>query len=304
MIRRIAAMLLGLALSWAAAAQELVPAAYTPAPTGVNLVSLAAGYSSGAVAFDPSLPVEDVKAGISVGSLTLGRTFGLLGRSANVTVIMPFVQGSLKGLYLGEYTEVDRSGLGDAVLRFAVNLYGAPAMDPAAFASYRARTLVGASLMVRAPTGQYDSSKVINIGANRWAFKPQVGIARVVGRWAFDAYLGGWFFTDNTEFLGGATRSQRPILSTEAHARFRVNPALWCALDVNYWRGGQTDIDGAVADDLQANSRVGLTLAWQVAPRHGLRLAVSRGAFTRIGGDFDTIGVSYTYAWMARRKGG
>jgi hypothetical protein len=51
-------------------------------------------------------------------------------------------------------------------------------------------------------------------------------------------------------------------------------------------------------DDLQRNSRVGLTVAWQVTGRHGLRFAASRGAFTRIGGDFSSIGVSYSYSWM------
>ena len=130
------------------------------------------------------------------------------------------------------------------------------------------------------------------------ALTAEVGVAQVVGKWAFDAYLGGWFFTDNSDFYGGKTRIQDPILSTEAHVRYLFSRKVWAALDGNFWVGGRTKVEGVANDDLQRNSRVGLTVAWQVAPGHGLRLAGSRGAFTRIGGDFTSIGVSYSYTWM------
>jgi hypothetical protein len=284
-----------------ATAQELVPAAYTPAPVGVNLLTLSSGYSSGDVSFDPSLPVEDASARINALSVSYGRSFGLVGRSATVTVIAPYVKGDLEGVYIGEQTYVERSGPGDAIVRLGVNLFGAPAMDLEAFRRYRPRTLVGTSLIVRAPTGEYDSSKVINIGTNRWGFKPEIGVVQVVGKWAFDAYVGGWYFTDNTDFLGGQTRTQEFIFSTQFHARYFFKRTLWGAADANFWRGGQTAVDGVSNDDLQRNSRVGLTFAWQVAPRHGLRFAASRGAFTRIGGDFESVGVSYSYSWMKRK---
>jgi hypothetical protein len=286
------------ALAPAASAQELVPAAYTPSPTGVNLLTLGSGYSSGSLTFDPSLPVEDVSAGIGALSVGYARTFGLFGRSANVTALAGYLVGNIDGIYLGEYTEVHRSGLADAALRFGVNLIGAPAMDPAAFRSYRPGTLLGASLMVRAPTGQYDPSKLINIGTHRWAFKPEVGVVHTTGNWSLEASLGGWLFTDNNDYNGGKTRAQDAILSTEAHARLTVSPALWASIDGNFWVGGKTSVNGAAHDDLQRNSRVGLTLAWRVAPGHGLRFAASRGAFTRIGGDFTSVGVSYSRSWI------
>jgi hypothetical protein len=285
-------------LSTAAHAQELFPAAYTPAPVGINLVVLTGGYSKGEVSFDPSLPVEDASARIHAWSVGYGRTFGFFGRAANVTVIAPYVVGDLEGVYIGEQTSLERSGPADVVLRFGVNFLGVPAMDREAFGGYRPRTLLGASLLVRAPTGEYDPSKLINIGANRWGFKPEVGVAHVVGKWAFDAYLGDWFFTDNSDFYGGKTRIQDPILSTQAHVRYLVSREFWVALDGNFWRGGRTKVEGVANDDLQRNSRIGLTAAWQVAPKHGLRLAASRGAFTRIGGDFTSMGVSYSYTWM------
>jgi hypothetical protein len=251
-------------------AQELVPAAYTPAPYGINLLSLAAVYNEGGLAFDPSVPVEDVTAKITGSALGYARTLKFAGRSANIGVIVPYVVGHLEGIYLGEPARADRSGLGDLGFRCAVNLFGAPAMSPQEFSTFRPGTLIGVSLVVRAPAGQYDPSKLVNIGANRWAFKPEIGLVQVMGRWAIDAYLGGWFFTDNTDFFGGKTRVQDPMISTQFHVRYLFKSGLWGAIDGNFWRGGQTTVDGVVNDDKQHNSRVGATVSgysWFTAPK-------------------------------------
>jgi hypothetical protein len=284
-----------------AGTQELIPAAYTPAPTGVNFVGLSVISNRGDVAFDPSGPIDEAVADIVVSTLTYARTLGLFGRSASATVVLPYVFGDLEGLYLGEPTAVNRSGTADMVVRLGVNLYGAPAMQPAEFAAYRPKTLVGASLVVSAPTGQNDPSGLINIGTNRWGFKPEIGVVHVMEKWAVDAYVGAWFFTANSEFYGGTTRRQDPIYSSQVHLRYLIRRGLWAAVDANYWYGGKATINGVGGDDLQSNSRVGATLSWQVAKRHSLRFAASRGAFTRIGGDFDSIGVAYGFTWIGNR---
>jgi hypothetical protein len=281
--------------------QELVPAAYTPAPYRVNLLTLTSAYNDGDLAFDPSGPIDDASGQITMTNLGYARTLKVAGRSANIGFVVPYVVGHLEGLYLGEQAYADRSGLGDMGLRIAVNLLGAPAMTPKEFRTYRPRTLIGTSLTVRAPTGQYDPAKLINIGTNRWSFKPEIGFVRVMGRWAIDAYVGGWFFTDNTDFFGGLTRQQDPILSTQFHVRYLIKPGLWAALDGNFWRGGQTTVEGVVNDDLQRNSRVGATVSMSLGRSHSLRFAASRGAITRIGGDFDSIGMSYGYSWVTAR---
>ena len=148
-----------------------------------------------------------------------------------------------------------------------------------------------------------DPSKLVNIGANRWAFKPEVGFVYVIKRWAFDAYLGGWFYTDNTNFNNGMTRQQDPMISTQFHVRYLIRPGLWAAVDGNYWNGGQTTVDGTVNDDEQRNSRVGLTVSIKLSRSQSLRVAASRGAITRIGGEFDSIGLSYGYSWATAPKG-
>ena len=299
-IRTASVLALLSSLSSALNAQELNPAAYTPAPVGVNVVTLASGHNRGDLAFDPSGPIDEASAEITASTLGYIRTLSVAGRAANVALIVPYVVGDLEGLYLGEPASAHRSGLGDTALRLTVNLLGARAMTPKEFRGYRPRTLIGASLTVKAPTGQYDPAKLINIGTNRWAFKPEFGFVHVMGNWAIDAYVGGWFFTDNTDFLGGMTRAQDPILSTQAHVRYGFSRKVWAAVDGNFWWGGRSEFDGVPNDDLQQNSRIGLTFAFRPSARHSVRIAASRGAFTRIGGDFDSIGVSYSYTWLKR----
>ncbi len=291
---------LGLFVPCILGAQELIPAAYTPAPFGVNFVGLALTSNRGDLAFDPSGPIDEANGDIVASSLTYARTLNLFKRSATATVILPYVVGDLEGLFLGEPASANRSGTGDLAMRLGVNLLGGRAMSPREFAAYRPKTLLGASLIVKAPTGQYDPTRLINIGTNRWSFKPEIGVVQVMGRWAIDAYVGVWFYTENSDFWGDTTRNQDPIFSSQVHIRYVVRRGLWAALDANYWYGGKATIDGVEGDDLQNNSRIGFTVSWQVARQHNLRFAVSRGAFTRIGGDFDSFGLSYDYTWAKR----
>lgn len=278
-------------------AQELEPRAYSPSPVGFNILLVAGTYNTGDLTFDPSLPVEDASASIKAGVVGYLRTFGVAGRSANLGVALPYVRGNLEGIYLGSPVDVYRSGLGDPRLRFAINLRGAPAMTPKEFMTRKLGTIIGASLVVSAPTGQYDSTKLINIGNNRWAFKPEVGISREFGRWTLEGCAGMWFFTDNTDFYGGKTRSQDPISSLQAHVIYTFKPRMWLALDANFYNGGRTSVNGVAKADLQQNSRVGLTFAMPVTKTQSLKISFSRGAITSVGADFNSVGVAWQYVW-------
>ncbi len=282
-----------------AAAQDLVPGAYTPAPVGFNLVNVTAVFNKGDMAFDPTLPIEDGQATIGWSGLGFGRTLNIAGRYVNIGVGVPYVLGHLQGLVRGQFQETSRSGLGDLSARIAVNLYGAPAMTRQEFAKYRASTIVGVSVAVGMPLGQYDPGLYINIGTNRWYIKPEVGISRSRGRWTFEGDLGASFFTDNTDFLHGGIREQAPIVSMQGHLIYAIRPGLWVAGDGNFWRGGRVTTNGAPNLAEQKNSRLGATVALPVA-RQQVRIAYSFGAFTTIGGDYQTIGVSYSYAWAGR----
>jgi hypothetical protein len=289
-----------ISLTTVVAAQDLVPGAYTPAPTGYNVLTVATVFSDGAVAFDPSLPIEDARATVGLAAAGFSRTLNIAGRFSSMAIGVPFVLGHVEGRVLEQFQEASRSGLGDLSARVALNLYGAPAMTLKEFAAYRATTIVGVSLSVAAPVGQYNPTRYINLGTNRWSFKPEVGISRTRGRWTFEGDIGAVFFTDNTNFVNESTREQAPIVALQGHLIRTIRPGFWVAADGNYWKGGRVTTNGTSATQEQKNSRLGLTLAVPVH-RQQVRISYSFGAYTTIGGDYHSIGASYSYAWATRR---
>jgi hypothetical protein len=180
----------------------------------------------------------------------------------------------------------------------AVNLIGGPALTPADFSKRKPRTTLGASLVVVAPVGEYDPQKLINIGSNRWAFKPEIGISTPIGPWFLEGYAGVWLFMDNDNFFGGQHREQDPLASFQAHVSYTFRPSLWVAFDATHYSGGRTTINGSQNDDRQANLRLGLTVSIPVAKGHSIKLNWSDGAVTRIGGDFTSVGIGWQYAWF------
>jgi hypothetical protein len=290
-----------LAQSSHALAQELEPRAFSPNPTGLNFLVVSYSRSDGGVLFDPSIPLTDVEARLNSGALGYGHTFGVFGQSATAQVVMPYVFGTISGQVeqsSGEvYGEVNRSGLADMSFQLSVNLLGGPALSPSEFSRRTPETTVGVSLRIDAPTGQYDPSKLINIGTNRWGFRPQFGISKPVGNFFLECYAGVWLYTANDDFFGGVHSSQAPLASLQLHGSYTFRPRLWVALDATGYRGGQTTVNGVEKENLQENSRVGVTLSLPVGVRQSVKLALSDGATTRVGATFRTFTIAWQYSW-------
>ena len=278
-------------------AQELEPGAYTAVPVGVNFVSILTTISRGDIAFDPSAPISDASSTISTTALSLGRSLKIGDRLANVGIVMPYVIGNVEGKVLGIPETVQRSGPADFRLRAAMNLYGAPPMSMREFAAYRQGTIVGISLTLGAPLGQYASRKLINIGSNRWALKPELGLSRARGRWRLETYGGVWFFTANNDFFGRHVKQQRPITTLQFHLTYSIRRGMWVAGNTNFYAGGRTILDGTANSDLQRNSRVGATWLFPAGGGRAVRLAVSRGAYTTVGANFTSVSTVFQYVW-------
>ena len=283
-------------------AQQLEPRAYSPSPIGTNFFGVGYSYMHGGVSMDPSVPIENVNAGINAVVPYYGRAFGLLGRLASVSVGVPYAWGTVTGDVMEVSQSARRSGFGDPQLRFAVNLIGGPALTPQQFRTRTPETTLGFSLTVTCPFGEYFPSKLINIGTNRWALKPELGLSHPSGKWTFEAYAGVWFFTENSDFFGGQVRTQKPLASYQAHVIYNFNPRMWAAFDLTYYRGGQTTRDGQLKDDRQDNSRGGFTFALPLTPHQSLKFAWANGVTARIGSKFQTIGVGWQYVWFDRVK--
>jgi hypothetical protein len=279
--------------------QELTPRAYWPAPAGTNV--FVAGYqrNDGDILIDPSLPITGVESEIQYLQIPYQRFFALLDRTAAVQFSLPYADGLTEGTVEGEFRRRETVGLTDARMRLTINLAGAPTMDMVGFRALRdnPRTIIGASVLVQAPTGDYDGDRLINLGTNRWSIKPAIGMILPLRRtWLFEAEIGAWFFAGNDDFLG-ETREQKPIVSAEVHLVKRFAPGLWAALDANYYSGGETRVGDGDWQSLQRNSRAGFTVLLPIKGRHAFRGSFSTGVATRSGGDYDIYSLTYVYAW-------
>lgn len=298
-------LLLSVAAPVMLSAQDLSPRAYVISPVHFNAVVLTWSFYDGGLNLNGTIPITGATATYSVPVFSYYHSFGLFGRSANITASLPYGVGTFEGEVLGTQRSAYRSGLLDFSVRFAVNLIGGPAMPVEDFVKWKQKTLLGASLKVIAPTGQYGGKKLVNWGINRWAFKPELGYSRRWDRWILDAYAGAWFFTANNAFPPTAVRqTEGPIGSFEGHlSRDLGKYRLWASLDGNFWFGGTTTLNGiGQPDTRQISSRIGGTLSVPLSKHQSIKFAYNRGTYIRFGGDYHNIQVAWQYSWLGRPK--
>ena len=278
-------------------AQDLEPRAYANAPVGLNFLILGYAYSKGEVAFDESVPIEDARLTAHIGFLAYARSLNVWGRAGKIDVVLPYAGISGTADVAGRPQERDVAGFGDPRVRFSWLLYGAPALSPAEFADYKSDLIVGVSVAVTAPLGQYDSDKLVNIGTNRWSVKPEVGISKTLGAFTLELDTGVTFYTTNDDFFGGHTLRRDPLYAVQGHVIYQTRWGIWGAVDTTYYTGGATTIDSGKRGERQENLRFGATVAIPVDRRNSIKLHGSTGATARIGGNFDTVGIAWQYRW-------
>jgi hypothetical protein len=278
-------------------AQDLEPRAYGNTPVGLNFAIVGYGYAQGGVITDAALPLDNANIHAHSSVVAFARALKMSGRSAKLDLVMPYgwIDGTAE--FAGQPVERRISGPGDPRLRLSVNLLGAPALSLREFAGFQQDLIVGASVQISAPLGQYDSDKLVNLGTNRWSVKPELGISRRRGPWTMEFALAASFYETNRDFLGGRTREQNPIYSAQAHVIFNTRSGAWFALDATFYTGGRTTVDGVEGQDLQRNSRLGATVSLPVNVHNSIKLYVSTGISARTGSDFDGGGIAWQHRW-------
>ncbi|HEX4576162.1 MAG TPA: transporter [Edaphobacter sp.] len=303
-LRHIVAALGGMVLvSVAAGAQDLEPRAYSPSPVGTAFVGVGFSRSSGDISFDPTIPITNAHATFDAVAVGVGQTFGVLGRQALFTAALPYAWGNASGDVGNGEQSLYRSGLTDVKTRLSVNLMGVPAMSAREFATRSHRNLiVAASVSMTSPSGQYSNMKLINLGTNRWSFKPEIGVSYPVKKVDLDLYAGAWFFTENRSFYTGqSTRAQAPLTTIQAHVSYTVRQRLWVAFDATWYGGGAVTLNGGAPAEREGNSRLGGTVSLPLKKGQSMKIAYSSGVTGNIGSDFSTVVVGWQYAWFDRR---
>jgi hypothetical protein len=292
----------GLLLAGSLAAQELEPRALQNAPIGVNFAVLASGYSRGNLLVDATLPIEDAQADVWSVGLGFVHAINVFGLSGRISAVAPFVTGRWAGTLAGIDTSTSRTGMADPRVTLAVNFLGAPALTLTEMRGYRQKTVAGVQISVGLPLGQYYPERLINLGANRWSLASRLGISHAIGRrWTVEGYAGATIFTANDEFYGGTRFSQDPFFEAQAHGVYVIRvPDIWVAGSVGYGWGGAATVDTVPKDPLE-NLRVSAMVRLPIARQHGLKLVYISGITTRLGADFDTFQVAYTYTFGGKR---
>jgi hypothetical protein len=278
-------------------AQELEPRAYSNIPVGLNFFAAGYGYSVGGILFDPSVPLDNAHIRIHGSVLGYARSIKLGRMSGKVDVILPYVWLSGTADFQGDPVSRVVNGFGDPRLSMTVNFVGAPAMALSEFRDYRQNLIIGGSLKVFMPLSQYDPERLVNVGTNRFAFKPELGISKTLGPLFLELAASVTFFTVNNDFVDGWERSQEPLGALQGHAVYNFTRAIWVALDGTYYWGGRTTIEGVRMDDLQRNTRLGITFSLPLSLRQSIKLYFSTGVSTRTGSDYDAVGLVWQYMW-------
>ncbi len=277
--------------------QELEPRSLTNVPVGTNFAVLGYGYAQGNVLFDPALPLEDVNAQTHALVGAWVRSLNFLGMGAKANVILPFAAGDWTGIYQGIDTATSRAGMADLRVGFAFNFIGSPALEKSEFKEFKQKTIAGFSLQVVAPTGQYFEDRLINLGSNRWAFRPQIGVSHKIKSWYVEYAVNAWLYTTNNAFWDGNKLTQKPIGTAKVHVIKSFKKGIWAALGAGYAFGGRSYVNDVKRDANISTMRWGAVVVVPVHPQHSLKLAAIIARRFEEGADFNSLSLAYQFLW-------
>lgn len=284
--------------STAVAGQDLEPRAYANIPKGTNVLALGYGYNKGNVLSDPSLPIKDFKLNTQILALNYIRSFSLAKKLARVQVSVPMVDMQGKLMLNEEQVTGSRTGFADMRIRFGVNLTGSPALDRKNFRQYEQKAIFGVSLVTSVPIGRYYNDKLINIGSNRWGFKPEIGISKRFKHVYAEAYVGTWFYTNNNDYLVGSELKQKPTLSFQAHASYYFKNQMWVGINTNWYKVGEVAINDVYSDETQKDWRLGATFSVPITKTQSIRLQYHTGIYANLGLNYDSLTLAYQYVFF------
>ena len=172
----------------------------------MNFVVGGYSYSGAASSFDPTFPYERRRKGTMARFRGMPAQLDLWGLSGKANIAGGVRLRGRHGRREGCPGKPSVCGLTDVSATVSVNFIGAPALSFEEYPHYKQGLLVGSSLAFIAPIGQYDATKLVNIGTNRWSFRPQIGVSQALDRLTLE-FLGAVnFYTTNSDFFSGHVR--------------------------------------------------------------------------------------------------
>jgi hypothetical protein len=282
-------------------AQDLEPRAITNLPVGTNFLLGSYAYTSGNILLDPSLPIDGLDANLNSFLFAYVRSINFFGLSAKVDAVLPYVFGDWNGEVIGFPERFSQDGVGDLRLRLSFNVLNSPSMTVKEFANYEPNTVSGLSLQVIVPTGKYNPDELVNLGSNRFAFKPQWGYAKNFNQWNIETYASIWLFTNNNNYVNGNKLGQKPLYTFKFHLIRDLPKNMWISANVGYGIGGRIIVNNIERDSKISAMRFGLHYAVPLK-KHALKLGYVSGIRFERGSDFDAFTLTYQYRWNTSAK--
>ncbi|NRB42169.1 MAG: transporter [Pseudomonadales bacterium] len=283
--------------SWAMDPQ---PRQWSHLPMGASFLGIAYAKTTADIYFDPALSLQDVEMDIDTIAFKYIYGFEMLGKSARVDVVLPYQHGHWKGRVDGVEQAISRKGMADSIVRVGINLLGAPALNGKHYLQYRlgknSETIIGTAMVLRLPTGQYDSDKLINLGNNRYSLRPQLGVTHMAGSWTAELTAELSLFSDNTDFNQGQRLEEEALYFVHAHIIYSFRPGVWLSASTGFDDGGKTRVNGKVTTEHKRNTGWALSAAYPINKKSGLRLNyVATGTREDTGLDSNTTTFSYSH---------
>jgi hypothetical protein len=285
-----------------ARAQFNDPRAYENNPVGTNQLELAYTYVNANASLDTSLVVPGAKLNVNQGIIDYTRYFGFFHRLMWVEAGVPIA--GLSGSISGTNIQGSVTGAGDSSYSLAMLLKGGPALTVEQFKQYQPTSTLGLSLSITAPTGLYQPNKILNLGSDRWSFKPELALSHPFGReqkWEFDAYANVYFYTDNTVYHGKEILRQDPLPGLEGHISYSFTDGLWASVDTRYSFRGTTTVDGVPQDNAQQNFILGGEVNVSLNSRNSLVFEFAKALVHNNGPAVVGFSVKYDHTWARSR---
>jgi len=240
-----------------AQAQVIQPYEFTPLPAGTNL---AIGYyvygHNNEFNVARGRTFKNAKVEVNVGVIRLVHYFDLAGYPAGVQLIQGF--GSQSGANVGGQRIGSAYGVQDTSLSAFIYPY----------VNTATKTNFVTTAFLYPPSGSYDRSSAINLGANRWSGDIQLGLSQGIGeRFAFDAEFDAQFYGDNGSYIPGTRRlSQDPSYRVQLWANWRWSAAFTTSIGYEGTFGGSQQVNGRFDGNKTEEQRIRANAALFLSP--------------------------------------
>lgn len=279
-------------------AQDIEPRRWNPLPLKTNVAGVGYLFTGGTLLFDPSTQIRDARVKAHTTAFSFVKPIKLKNTLARIDVLVPFTSGDWNGLLSNEPASVNRFGLNDPRIRFSVTLSGAPPADAKQmqqfFKKHPKHTIWGASISITLPLGEYYSDKLINLGRNRFAIRPQLGLLHRWNNWSFEFTGSIFLFTNNTNFYNNQTKKQKPLAAIQSHIIKSFKNRAWTSFSLGYGNGGQSKVDSIWQNDSKSELLLALSCGKTIFKNQSIKLFYLRNeALNSVGADTNSGGITW-----------